>query len=770
MLRQLMRSSPRQLDSSSALSSNGKNGEERGRRRVGGRRGRARSLPSSVGRQSTLRSGQTTDPLELVERYGPGKEVLNDCRIVPPHLNEGHSSNAIAMIRQRPRPARPSHRSLSPSAAACSERKVKTPYDSDTTARRRSMPRTFTTREKRSSCTSASEALLRFRDSELTSSFSKTPNDEAFSKFSYGGRGPGARGGNSVSRSSTEVPLVTTSPAKTAQHLNVADTPLPPPLRMEITGRLATWNHGCHVRALHSSSSPLAYIDSPRSRSRTLQSGGQRSDDVSILKRGAEKATMLNIDVWLEPFRKRINTLSDICRDMVRDIELTINSRPPFRGSSIHIPAEEDHHQSLQDLPPCSSRSVGGSLPSCQQTPQELARHKKVPFQQTWTEAGENGHCEPYKRRLIPFLPGGEGHQVISKAESGAAEPGNNGSLRFPMYNKAGNAATAVSAARGSVPCYPMASTTVAFLSGEEEHARVAAFTKHLAEIAAILRITNPDAVKRKLFVAENCPFLIPPSEAEDFFAFSIILYSLTLPQNYRWNQGVYKLPPAVHALSWELNNALLRLCRAIPEDWLLDLYNVIPRNQRAGWQQLLQTVESQLEVFTQSYRKFEVEYCTHMAKLLRMVFEPLAVMCRESRVLLDKANTGPIEGVSWISYEPPRNRKHGRPSAFPAEQEETGRRRKDSPAQKFSGSPEQGDEKAAVTGDPLGARREQQRSRTAMMQYQRSSCFEAVCETNLLQRLYELYTTGRLSFDCDPVETFDPGVLYRAKRIRSFR
>lgn len=204
-----------------------------------------------------------------------------------------------------------------------------------------------------------------------------------------------------------------------------------------------------------------------------------------------------------------------------------------------------------------------------------------------------------------------------------------------------------------------------------------------------------------------------------------------------------------VHLLSAELNTALLRLCKAIPEDWLLDLYNVVPPNRRAAWQQLLQTVESQIEVFTQSYRKFEAEYCTQMLRLLKAVFEPLATMCQEARVLLDKVSTGSLEEKCWTSNEPRLRKAVPLSAASP-------------PARLLRQKLEEQDEETLQESKPRFY------TSTALVTQPETS-FKSVCEANLLQRLGELYRKGALNSDPDPIDSFDPAVLHRARRIRSF-
>lgn len=178
-----------------------------------------------------------------------------------------------------------------------------------------------------------------------------------------------------------------------------------------------------------------------------------------------------------------------------------------------------------------------------------------------------------------------------------------------------------------------------------------------------------------------------------------------------------------------------------------MDLYNVVPPNRRAAWQQLLQTVESQIEVFTQSYRKFEAEYCTQMVRLLKTVFEPLATMCQEARVLLDKVSTGSIEEKYWTSFDSRPGKQASLDSASLA-----GPLLRHRPGQDGGAYAEIKARHATSTG-VMG----------------RSGSFKSVCEANLLQRLGELYRKGALNCDPDPIDSFDPAVLYRARRIRSF-
>ncbi|PHJ20868.1 hypothetical protein CSUI_005302 [Cystoisospora suis] len=137
------------------------------------------------------------------------------------------------------------------------------------------------------------------------------------------------------------------------------------------------------------------------------------------------------------------------------------------------------------------------------------------------------------------------------------------------------------------------------------------------------------------------------------------------------------------------------------------------------------------------------------MLRLLKTVFEPLATMCQEARVLLDKVSTGSLEEKCWTSFEP-RLRK-----AVPLSTDSL-------PGRLLRQKVEEQDEETLQESKPRFYRS------TALVT-QRETSFKSVCEANLLQRLGELYRKGALNCDPDPIDSFDPTVLYRARRIRSF-
>nr|PIM03251.1 hypothetical protein TGCOUG_231470 [Toxoplasma gondii COUG] len=517
-------------------------------------------LTPPAGRQSALRSGHTTDPLELEERYGSSKELLRGCRIVPPHLNEGHSSNMMAKVREMRRPARPFH-PPSPPVAKSLGGKMKSQYDKFYTTLGNSVP-----------CTTVCAIHREKKRDEYTApwgSYSSQENDtadealtpralplgDAQPQLSHGRMRNGVLGRSSLS----------TFPRKQERVIRIEEnnltkrggllchsngTPLPPPVSVEITERLTSSNQSSCVAVVTSSSPSRRYARSPPpSDSTKTRSVIQNSDDIRVLKPGINKATTLSIDTWLEPFRKRINILSDLCKDMVHHVEVMISRHRLVRGS-VHNTIEEGKQPASINRPTCKTISFEDSSYSTQPRMQGLEICRKGSSPKTTVAEGGSTQfsgfdLSKWRPAVSPSKGGernngaGEGCGATGEASSGLSQPTSFGaaSSETVVTLTSRNPATY---SRGS------SSTPGPGWGGDEEHVRVAVFTKQLAELAVILRITNPDAVKRKLFVAENCPLLIPPNEADDFFAFSIILYSLTLPQSYRWNQGVYRLSPTV--------------------------------------------------------------------------------------------------------------------------------------------------------------------------------------------------------------------------------
>ncbi|CBZ53385.1 conserved hypothetical protein [Neospora caninum Liverpool] len=555
MPRLQVRAGPSKSDSFCCLSP--RNGRETRQSRFSENCGKL-STPSLASRQSALRSGHTTDPLELEERYGSGKELLRGCRIVPPHLNEGHSSNTIAKLRERQRPARPFHHSPPPSAAKGLGSQMKSQCDTTSITWGNSVPwTTFSAihrRRKRGDYgASGGPHLAQAEDSVAAVISSKAPGlGDAHPQLSHGGMGnslPGRTGLSSFQEKQEDV-IVTEEDNLTKRgvlcHGN--DTRMPQPVSIEVTGRLTPCSQSSSLATLTSSLPRRgSAISRPSPDSKKTLSGAQRSDECSELKPGVDKATTLSIDTWLEPFRKRINILSDLCRDMVHDIELTISRHRLARGP-VHNVMEEGNQRASVNSPTSTTISFGGFSHTTQPRIHELAIRRKSVLPTT-TAAGDSTYFpgfEPNKWRHASSPPrdrerhlrAGPGYGATGEAHPGHSQPSSSGGPSFVTALE--------STSRGSASSTHGSTSALRAGLGDEEHARVDIFTKHLAELARILRITNPDAVKRKLFVAENCPFLIPPNEADDFFAFSIILYSLTLPQNYRWNQGVYKLSAAV--------------------------------------------------------------------------------------------------------------------------------------------------------------------------------------------------------------------------------
>ncbi|KEP63756.1 UNVERIFIED_CONTAM: hypothetical protein HHA_231470 [Hammondia hammondi] len=522
---------------------------------------RCGNLPTPpAGRQSALRSGHTTDLLELEERYGSSKELLRGCRIVPPHLNEGHSSNMMAKVREMRRPARPFHPPSPPEAKSLGN-KMKSQYGKFYTTLGNSVPWTTVCaihrEKKRDDYTAPWGSYSPQEDETADAAFTPQalPLGDAHPQLSHGGMRNGVSGRSSLS----------TFPRKQERVIRIEEnnltkkggllcpsngTPLPPPLSVEVTERLPSSNQSSCVAVLPSSSPSRRYaVSPPPSDSTKIRSVVQNNDDTRVLKPGVNKATTLSIDTWLEPFRKRINILSDLCKDMVHHIEVMISRHRLVRGS-VHNAMEEGKQPASINRPTCKTISFEDSSHSTQPAMQGLAICRKGSSPKTTVAERGSTQFSGFElskwRAAVAPSKGGE-RRNGAREGCGATGEANSGLSQSTSF-RAASSETVVTATSRSPATSPRgsASTQGPGWGGDEEHVRVAVFTKHLAELAVILRITNPDAVKRKLFVAENCPLLIPPNEANDFFAFSIILYSLTLPQSYRWNQGVYRLSPTV--------------------------------------------------------------------------------------------------------------------------------------------------------------------------------------------------------------------------------